>query len=94
MKVVGIVLLLVGAAHVSPVYAQEAAKPDINLTLTETLNRLAPGPSTRDDIREIPPPRNDKLRDATRVTVIVGSPECLPGEDLGMVPRRRPIRRR
>jgi len=79
------------ALFACPALAQEAPKPDISLTLTETLKNIAPGPSTRDDLREIPPPRNDKLRDATRVTVIVGSPECLPGED-GWIAQRSPRR--
>ena len=100
MKIVWMLLLLVGAACVSQAYAQEnaqdVAKPDISLTLTETLNRIAPGPSTRDDLREIPPPRNDRLQDKVRVTVIVDSPECLPGEDGWIAPRgpRRPARAR
>ncbi len=90
-RIVGVLVLLVGVAHLPGVDAQEAPKPDISLTLTETLKRIAPGPSTRDDLREIPPPRNDKLRDTTRVTVIVGSPECLPGED-GWIAQRSPRR--
>lgn len=100
MKIVWMLLLLVGAACVPQAYAQEktqdAAKPDISLTLTETLNRIAPGPSTRDDLREIPPPRNDRLSDSVRVTVSVGSPECLPGEDDWITQRapRRPARSR
>ena len=91
-RIVGMLVLLVGTAHLPGGYAQEAVKPDINLTLTETLNRIAPGPSTRDDLREIPPPRNDKLSNTTRVTVIMGSPECLPGED-GWIGQQRSARR-
>jgi hypothetical protein len=94
---VGTIVLVASVAALPRVEAQEAAKPDISLTLTETLNSIAPSPSSRDDLREIPPPpRNDKLRDSVRVTVIVDSPECLPGEDLGIVPpaARRPLRAR
>jgi hypothetical protein len=95
--IIGILGLLVSAAYLPPVHAQEAAGPDISstqdavpdisLTLTETLNSMAPSGQTRDDIREIPPPRNDKLSDSTRVTVIVGTDQCLPGED-GWVSQR------
>jgi hypothetical protein len=96
MKIVGMLLLLVVALSVPEVYAQEAVKPNIRLTLTETLDRIGPGLSTRDDLREIPPPRNDKLSDTVRVTVSLGSPECLPGEDGWIAPRaaRRPARSR
>jgi hypothetical protein len=94
--VVATIVLLAGVAPLPRVEAQEAVKPDISLTLTETLNNIAPGPSSRDDLREIPPPKNDKLRDSVKVTVIVASPDCLPGEDLGFVPPsvRRPVRSR
>jgi hypothetical protein len=91
MKSVGMLLLLVGAVNLQAVSAQEAAKPNINMTLTETLNRLGPGLTSRDDLREIPPPRNDKLSDSVRVTVILGSPDCLPGED-GWIAQRAPRR--
>ena len=95
MKITGIVgmfVLLVGGAGVAGVGAQEAAKPDVSITLTETLNRIAPGPSTKDDLREVPPPpKNDRLRDSVRVTVIVDDGQCLPGEDGWMA--QRPIRR-
>lgn len=100
-RILGMLVLLVGVAHLPRVAAQEASKPeapkpDISLTLTETLKSIAPGPSTRDDLREIPPPRNDKLSDTTRVTVIVGGGECLPGEDgwIGQRSPRRPARSR
>jgi hypothetical protein len=107
MKIFGMLLLLVCAVYLPEVYAQDVAKPDISatqdvakpdisITLTETLNRIAPGPLTRDDLREIPPPSNDKLKDTMRVTVILGSPECLPGEDGWVSQRafRRPPRSR
>ena len=94
--IVGTLVLLVGGAYLPGPRAQEATTPSINLTLTETLNRLSPGATTKDDLREIPPPKNDKLRDNTRVTVIVGSDACLPGEDgwAGPRPARRPVRTR
>jgi len=96
-RVIGVLPFLVSVAWVAAVHAQDAArpgvgarqdgaKPDISLTLSETLDRIAPSAQTRDDIREIPPPRNDKLKDS-RVTVTVGTGECLPGED-GWVDQR------
>ncbi len=96
-EVIGMVVLLVGCGHVPVAYAQAAPQPSIDLILTETLNRIAPGASTRDDLREIPRPRNDKLADSVRITVTLGDPQCLPGED-GWVgpqrPNRRPVRAR
>jgi hypothetical protein len=90
-RVIGLMVLLGAAVPLPGVGAQEVVRPEISLTLTETLNRIVSTPSARDDLREIPPPRNDKLSDAIRVTVIMGSPECLPGED-GWV-AQRPVRR-
>jgi hypothetical protein len=81
--VIGLIGALVGAAAVE---AQEAT-PNIGLTLTETLNKLAPAASAKDDLREIPKPKNDKLSDTVRVTVSVGDGQCLPGEDNMMIPR-------
>jgi len=97
--IVGVTVLVAGAGHVPSVGAQEAPhvpsvgaqetpKVDLNMTLTETINRLGPGPSTRDDIREIPPPKNDKLSDTTRITVAVGD-NCLPGDDMRGLRRLR-----
>ncbi len=81
--VIGLIGALVGCAVVD---AQEAT-PNIGLTLTETLNKLAPSSSAKDDLREIPKPKNDKLSDSVRVTVSVGDGQCLPGEDNMMIPR-------
>jgi hypothetical protein len=55
--------------------------------LTETLNKLAPSASSKDDLREIPKPKNDKLSDSVRITVSVGDGQCLPGEDGWVSPR-------
>jgi len=89
--VIGLVGALVGAGFVLRTHAQEAPQsqpqPNIGLTLTETLNKLAPTVSTKDDLREIPKPKNDKLSDTVRVTVSVGDGQCLPGEDGLVSPR-------
>lgn len=76
-----LVLLIVGGP-VRPGFAQQQAPPpNIDLLVTETLNQLATSASKRDDLREAPAPRADRLSDSIRVTVTVGDPRCLPGED-------------
>ena len=81
MVVVVTGLLLMGSAPVPAAYAQEAAPPRIGITLSETLNSIAKDAATREDFREVPTPRADRLSDAVRVTVTVGDPQCFPGED-------------
>ena len=83
---IGVIVALLGGPVVAA-SAQEAPQPNIGLTLTETLNRLAPTSSSRDDLREIPKPKNDKLSDSVRITVSVGDGQCLPGEDGFVTPR-------
>ena len=78
---IGVIVALLGGGSVVAASAQEAPQPNIGLTLTETLNRLAPTATSRDDLREIPKPKNDKLSDSVRITVSVGDGQCLPGED-------------
>ena len=80
---IGLIGALVGGSAGD---AQEAT-PNIGPTLTETLKQLSPAPSAKDDLREIPKPKNDKLSDAVRVTVSVGDGQCLPGEENMMLPR-------
>jgi len=86
-KVSGLVALI-GLGWAAMASAQEARPPDIGLTLTEALRLNSPAALTRDDYREVPPPRNDRLSDNVRITVTVGSPQCFPGED-GIVPPPR-----
>lgn len=78
---------LIGALVGGPAVDAQEATPNIGLTVTETLNKLAPTSSSKDDLREIPKPKNDKLSDSVRVTVSVGDGQCLPGEDGMMMPR-------
>src|SRR5262245_63928555 len=94
MRLIGLIGIVIGAGLVLAAYAQEAAQPqqtqpqpNIGLTLTETLNKLAPSASSKDDLREIPKPKNDKLSDTVRITVSVGDGQCLPGEDGWVSPR-------
>jgi hypothetical protein len=79
--VLGVGVLLGAAGVVWPASGQEAAPHNMSLTLTETLNRIAAGAAARDDLKNVPPPRVDKLADSIRVTVVTGDPQCLPGED-------------
>lgn len=93
---VGLGVLLIGVATVSPGYAQEPAKDDILLRLTEPTRSVPVDAVKRDDFREVPAvPTVDRLSAAgIRVYVGVGDPRCLPGDvgsvDLGRANRRAP----
>ena len=79
-------LSLAGAcACVTGVFAQDARPPDIGLTISEALKPKDGSASSRDDLREIPAPRTDRLSDTTRVRVTVGDQRCYPGEE-GVMP--------
>lgn len=95
--VIGIGALLIGAVIVPPGFAQEAAPGKIFLDLTQPAQSVPVDTLTRDDLREAPTPRVDKLSDTVRVIVVVGDPRCEPG-DLGWVDSwrgdRRALRRR
>ena len=88
--------VLIGVATVSPGYAQEPAKADILLRLTEPTRSVPTDAVKRDDFRELPAvPSVGRLSDAGfRVYVGVGDPRCLPGDDLGRANRRTPRARR
>ena len=88
---VGLGTLLIGVAVTSPGYAQEPAKADILLKLTEPA--VPVDALNRDDFRELPvAPPIDRLSDKVRINVGVGDPRCLPGDvdrvDLGRANRR------
>lgn len=93
----GILLLVVGLVPIA--YGQQAVPPDFLFTLTESLRKIDNRPITRDDLRDVPAPRVDKLSEAVRTTGILSDPRCLPGED-GFGPERlgrrpaRPVRSR
>ncbi len=84
--VVGVLGLLGVAGYAAAASAQATVEPNISLTLSETLNRIDVRNSARDDLRDVPPPRNDKLSDSVRITVTVGDPRCYPGEDGWVAP--------
>ena len=87
--IVATAVLLTASGLASAGYSQEAAQPNkagqpqgnIDFTLTEALSRITTDAAKREDLREVPPPRIDKLSDAVHVTLIPGDPRCLPGED-------------
>ncbi len=78
--IVGAGALLVVAGLTPAAWGQEAKKPDLLFTLTETLHQTDNRLITRDDLRDPPAPPVDRLSEAIRVRVIVGDPQCLPGE--------------
>ena len=93
-RLIGLIGIVIGVGFVLAASAQEASQqaptappPNIGLTLTETLNKLAPSASSKDDLREIPKPKNDRLSDTVRITVSVSDGQCLPGEDGWVSPR-------
>jgi hypothetical protein len=91
----GVLLLVAGV--VSPAPGQES--PAHTGILLQKL--VEPEPAgrrdtlTRDDLRELPPPRVDRLSDHVQFSAGVGDPRCLPGEDgLNFGRGRRPSGRR
>lgn len=80
----------------APKSAGDAAKPFLPLTIIEQSTIVPRETLTKDDLSHVPPPPVDRLSESVRATVVVGSPQCLPGEDLllgpGELPRapRRP----
>ncbi len=80
--VLGLAAAPAGFAQQPPAPAPpESPRPSI-------LFQIAPPPEvrpnsslTRDDVQHVPPPRPDRLSDSGRITVTVGDPRCLPGED-------------
>lgn len=62
--------------------------PDLRFTIEQG----APGADSRglrkDDLREVPAPRVDRLPENVTVNVTVGDPTCLPGEQSYVVPSR------
>jgi hypothetical protein len=84
--------LLVACGLVSGARAQGVAQPgrpaspkltpSIDLMVTEPFSQVQTETFKREDIREVPPATRDKRSDSVRVTVTVGDPRCVPGEDV------------
>lgn len=87
--IVVLAALLIGGALAVPASAQESATPrgtpspspagGLLFKLTEPGPSAPPDSVMRDDLRELPRPRPDRLPDNVRITV--SDPRCLPGED-------------
>jgi hypothetical protein len=83
------------APAVTPAPATSAApapNPALNLTLTETMRRVAEESAKREDLRSGPPPRSPaKLPDNFRVSVSASDGVCWPGEErmMGLERARR-----
>ena len=89
---IGISTLLLWAWMVEAGFAQEASGSGLLFKLTEPAARVPAETVTRDDLREPPTPRLDKLSDrGVTVTVVGDDPLCLPGDEFGRV-NRRPVR--
>ena len=95
-RIIGVTLLAFGVVWVSHGTAQETSKANLLLKLTEPA-QPSQDTLTRDDLRDVPTPRVDRLSDTVRVSAGVGDPRCLPGEgmlvDPGRVNRRASRRR-
>lgn len=78
--------------------AQDATPPPQKLPLTifETQPVVPPDAVSRDSLKDLPPPKPDRLSDAVRGTVVIDGPQCLPGEPgfIAPDPLRLPGRRR
>ena len=85
-------MLVIGAACVAPVRAQEPPpQPNLLLQMTRPAQTPPIDSTMRDDIQARPaPPRADPLREPFRLHVGVGDPRCFPGED-GLGLDRYPI---
>jgi hypothetical protein len=95
--VVGSLGAMLLALSAGPARAQEPqpANPSLNLTLTETMRRVAEEAAKRDDLRPTPPARGPAwLPESFRVTVSAGDPQCWPGEErmMGIERARRASR--
>jgi hypothetical protein len=96
--VIGLVLALAVASGTSRAFAQDGTTPPQKLPLTifETQPVVPPDAVSRESLRDLPPPKPDRLSDAIRGTVVIDGPQCLPGEPgfIAPDPLRLPGRRR
>ncbi len=87
----GVAMFVAAFGAVGPGAAQQSAPPPaqdvtpgiprIPLTIFQTAPVIPREAVTRDDLKHVPPPPVDRLSEAVHATVVIGSPQCLPGED-------------
>jgi hypothetical protein len=85
---------LVTVGIVPVVNGQEARQPpDIRMLLTQPQGRVTSDAASVPNLRDLPQPKMDKPPVEPPITIVVGDPRCLPGEDgfasLGQANRRR-----
>lgn len=95
--VIGLVMLLALGGVAAPASGQDPAPAQkLPLTIFETQPIVPPEAVSRDTLKDLPPPKPDRLSDVVRGTVVIDGPQCLPGEPgfVGPDPMRLPGRRR
>ncbi len=92
----GMLLALVSPGTVAS--AQDSTAPQkLPLTIFEQAQPIVPPDAvSRDTLKNLPPPKPDRLSDVVTGTVVIDGPQCLPGEPgfVGPDPMRLPGRRR
>lgn len=71
--------------------------PQASILLQQLTGPRAPAPRdsvTRDDLRDLPTPRADRLSESSRIIIVVGDPRCFPGEEFIPLPPPPRVRRR
>ena len=87
-------MALVALGGVPVANGQEARQPpDIRMLLTKPQGRVMSDALSVPDLRDLPQPKMDKPPVEPPITIVVGDPRCLPGEDgfasFGQANRRR-----
>jgi hypothetical protein len=80
-------IVVFGSAWVSQTVAQEIPDPGFLLKLTQP-TQPSQDTITRDDLRDVPAPRVDRLSDTVRVSRGLDDPRCLPGDGMLVDPGR------
>src|SRR5512134_477784 len=84
---VGAVLAIAGFAPAAQ--GQESTPPPLIFTLPAIPPPTGERTITRDDLRDLPPPRIDRLPSSVSATFIMDDGQCLPGESAAFSRSRR-----